>query len=72
MGRSRKITLLVGSAIAEFRSDLPRYGDDLQARYKDQLQAPPVFLDEVDQVMLLWQAPLADTQEATGAEMVVA
>jgi hypothetical protein len=38
--------------------------------YTDQLQTPPAFLDEVDQVMLLWQAPLAETDGATGAEMV--
>jgi len=38
--------------------------------YKDELQTPPAFLDEVDQVMLLWQAPLSENDTASGADMV--
>jgi hypothetical protein len=49
-----------------------RYGGTIvwALPYNDRLLSPPAFLDEVDQVMLLWQAPLADNDGATGAEMV--
>ncbi len=38
--------------------------------YNAELETPPAFLDEVDQVMLLWQAPLAANTSVSGAELV--
>jgi hypothetical protein len=38
--------------------------------YTDQLQTPPSFLDEVDQVYLMWQAPLATAPDTPGSALV--
>ncbi len=55
--------------LAEIRT---LYGGDIAwaLTYTDQLQTPPPFLDAVDQVYLLWQAPLADSADAPGSALV--